>query len=526
MSIMLKGIISNEFNKVNDLVDQAKNQIKEVYLSDNKPWVVGYSGGKDSTVVCQLVFEALKDLPKEQLHKKVYVISSDTLVETPLIIQSINNTLSRMQEEALRLDIPLETHKVKPSPSQSFWANIIGRGYPSPNQSFRWCTDRMKIDPANEFIKDKVSKFGEVIMILGVRDSESATRANVMRSHTIEGKTLMRHSTLTNAFVFAPIRDFDLDDVWNYLLNNQSPWGDDNNELYQLYRDSNSNECPLVVDQSIKQSAGSCGNSRFGCWVCTVVSEDKALQGFINTGSYWLNDLRSFRDWLADIRDDRTLRMKHRMNGQIYFKKRKIEIKDKKKYVVIPKKGRRNEDLFIPIENFTIVRKGNLKEYIQNNNMDLSASKDDKLLIVLEPGRYAQLGLGPYTFEARKLILEELLKLQKKIKNPDNPNYEVITEEELKEIRRIWREQGEIKDNLPEIYRNIVGNDLDWEYDDQPLFDNDQLSDLEYLCQSLDIDFKLIKKLITLEKNYSGYKIRRGIGNELIKLLKQDYLHL
>ena len=112
--------------------------------SDDSPWVVGYSGGKDSTVVVQLVFEALKELPPEKLHKKIYVISSDTLVETPLIIQSINQTLRKVQEKALELGLPIETHKVKPVVEQSFWYNIIGKGYPSPNQQFRWCTDRLK----------------------------------------------------------------------------------------------------------------------------------------------------------------------------------------------------------------------------------------------------------------------------------------------------------------------------------------------------------------------------------------------
>jgi DNA sulfur modification protein DndC len=172
------------------------------------------------------------------------------------------------------------------------------------------------------------------------------------------------------------------------------------------------------------------------------------------------------------------------------------------------------------------VRKNSLKGFITKEEIDLSAPKDDKLLIVLSPGRYAQLGLGPFTMEARKSILKELLELQKKIKNPNNPKYEVITEEELKEIRKIWRENGEMEDSVPNLYREIIGKDLDWNFDDQPLFDNDQLSDLEDLCQKLNIDFKLIKKLITLEKNYAGYTIRRGIGNELVKLLRQDYLHL
>ncbi|WP_283657672.1 DNA phosphorothioation system sulfurtransferase DndC [Paenibacillus sp. RC343] len=287
----------NIFNTGSKFIE-AKELVKEVYLADERPWVVGFSGGKDSTAVVQLVFQALSELDTSSLSKKVYVISSDTQVETPLIINKITRTLGRIQSKALELGLPIETQKVRPKVEQTFWSSIIGKGYPTPRQKFRWCTDRLKIDPANRFILDKVDQFGEVIMLLGVRDSESSTRAAVMQSHTIEGKKLMRHSTLRNAFVFAPIRAFSLDDVWEFLLQYESPWGDDNNELLQLYQDSSS-ECPLVVDKQVKESAGSCGNSRFGCWTCTVVNEDKALSGFINSGVDWLRPLYEFRNFFG-----------------------------------------------------------------------------------------------------------------------------------------------------------------------------------------------------------------------------------
>ncbi len=140
----MNSVISDLFNNQMSLVDQAKEQIKEAYKSDDRPWVVGYSGGKDSTVVVQLVFEALSEMPKEELTKKYYVISSDTLIETPLIINSINQTLRRVQEAAIKKGLPIETHKVKPIIQNSFWVNLIGKGYPTPNQTFRWCTDRLK----------------------------------------------------------------------------------------------------------------------------------------------------------------------------------------------------------------------------------------------------------------------------------------------------------------------------------------------------------------------------------------------
>ena len=511
-------------SKNNKLIDDSKALIKQVYLEDHRPWVVGYSGGKDSTVVAQLVFESLSELPKESLHKKVYIISSDTMVETPLIIQSIDKTLYKIQSAALTQNLPIETHKVKPIIENTFWSLMIGRGYPAPNQKFRWCTDRLKIDPANHFIMDKVDAFGEAIMVLGVRENESQTRDHVLKSHTIEGKSLMRHSTLSNAYVFAPIKTFSLDDVWDYLLNNPSPWGDDNFDLHKLYQDS-AGECPLVVDKSIKESAGSCGNSRFGCWTCTVVSEDKALNGFIKSGSHWMRPLLEYRNYLADIRNDRNKRMKYRMNGQVYFKDITVIKIENIEHVVIPKKSRKGKEE-IPLSSYTVLKKDALKDYIFEQEIDLSASDDPMILIDLGDGRYGRLGVGPYTMEARKEMLTRLLEVQKNLKHPYDENFELITEAELRMIRRYWQADGDWDDHLPKIYRKIMGYDLDWEINDRPLFTQDQIFDLEQLCREFGVDFKMIKKLISLQKDFSGYKIRRGLMNEIEKILKQDYLHI
>lgn len=532
---MTQGFISSLFSNEQSIVDLAKEQIKVAYKEDTRPWVVGYSGGKDSTVVVQLVFEALLELDVTELTKKVYVISSDTLIETPLIINSINTTLTRIQDAALKAGLPIETHKVKPEPQNSFWVNLIGRGYPSPNQTFRWCTDRLKIEPANSFVMNKVSTFGEVIMVLGVREDESLSRGNSIREHTIEGQRFMRHSTLPNAYVYAPIRSFSLDDVWNYLLNSPSPWGDDNYELHRLYQDSSSGECPLVIDKSIKESAGSCGNSRFGCWVCTVVSEDKALSGFIQSGHDWMKPLLDFRNWLTTIRDDRTKRMKYRMNGQIYFRDVKIVEEQGEAFVFIPKKAGRAADK-IPFKNYDVVEKHELQDYIQQHKIDLSASEDQMILIKYEEEtlegdiieKYAQLGMGPYTMEARQEILTRLLAVQRTIVHPKDPTYELISVEEMKEIRRVWLKQGEWTDQVPQIYEKVYGSEqpIDWEKDDRPLLTNEQTSQLEILCQEFNVDIKVMRKLINIERDFAGYKFRRGLNEEIGKILRQDYLHL
>ena len=162
-------------------LDSRYEEIRSVYLADRRPWVIGYSGGKDSTTALQMIWYALLKLPRHQLTKPVYVIASDTLVETPKIVDYIDSSLKRMNDTAQRENLPFSAHKVKPVLENTFWVNLIGRGYPAPSKRFRWCTDRLKIDPANRFILEKVAEHGEVVMVLGVRKAESATRAQVKR---------------------------------------------------------------------------------------------------------------------------------------------------------------------------------------------------------------------------------------------------------------------------------------------------------------------------------------------------------
>ena len=513
----------------NTKIEASIEKIKRVYLADNRPWIIGYSGGKDSTATVHIIFKALLQLDPSQLKKQIYVISSDTLVETPAIINEIDINLYKIEIEAKKVGLPITSHKVRPQYDNSFWANIIGRGYPVPNQSFRWCTDRMKIEPANRFIKEVVSKHGEAIMVLGIRKGESNSRDRVIENHEVKNRDVMKHSTLSNAYVFAPIVDFSIDDVWNLLLNDQSPWGADNYNLYKLYTDSSSaSECPLVVDQDIKESAGSCGNSRFGCWVCTVVNEDKALNGFIGSGINWLIPLLEYRNWLASIRDDRTMRMKKRANGQIYFS----PIEEKDGNLIIPKKGKREKVVINQdgIDNFNeqwnvFNTKQTAINFIKKNKIDLSGSDDPKIIIKTKEG-YAQLGLGPYTYEVRIEMLRRLLLTEKKLNDKYNAVHKLIKREELLEISRLWLEQGFWDNEVSKIYEEVYGEDLELVSDDIKMLSEKDLDILKEICERNKVDFDLVKKILFLEKNSVGLTRRDLTQKDITRLLNQDYIHL
>lgn len=286
--------------------------MREAYLGDTRPWIVGFSGGKDSTMVLQFVYYMLANLPPADRHKQVYVLASDTRVETPAISGRIRRELDSLAAAAERDKLPISTQIVYPKLNDTFWVSLIGRGYPSPTALFRWCTDRLKIRPISEFIRNVVSGSGSVVVVLGARREESATRAQAMRARVIENQRYRPHSDLPNAWVYTPIEEVTTNDVWLYLLQASSPWGGDNRGLVTLYRRAAGGECPLVIDKSTP----SCGRSRFGCWTCTVVESDRSMQALVELGEEQLEPLLELRDYLRHVRDAPGARQDTRRNGR------------------------------------------------------------------------------------------------------------------------------------------------------------------------------------------------------------------
>lgn len=519
--------------KQEELVKSAKEDIEEVYYMNDLPWVIGYSGGKDSTCTTQIIIDTLLQLHNEgkELNKHVYIISSDTLVETPMIVGTIHNTINNINNLASQNNLPISAHIIQPTMDNTFWVNLIGRGYPCPNQTFRWCTDRMKINPANDFIKNIVDKYGEAVMILGVREGESQSRDRVLDNHTIKGKKLMRHTTMANAYVFAPIRSFEIKNVWDYLLNNPSPWGSNNQELFNLYKES-AEDCPLIIDAETKQHT-TCGNSRFGCWVCTVVSKDKSLTSFIEKGETWLTPLLEYRNWLYSIRDNESMRMRRRNDGSIYFSK--VIMKDENT-IIIPQKGERKKIFIIKVEDkwidndniewhiFEGAQSEDLaKKYISANNVNLSDGSNPHILIKRINDEVAQLGAGPFTIEARKEMLKKLLELQNVIGN----RYELIKNEELLQIRKQWFKQGIWDDMVASIYYEVNQKELENVVtDDIKLFDKKDMDLLANITEKYGINLELLQDIFTLEKQYMGYNNRMEVNKKLRKILSQEFIHV
>ncbi|AMQ44200.1 hypothetical protein AMS64_18485 [Aeromonas veronii] len=454
-------------------------EVQRIYCADKRPWVIGYSGGKDSSAVLTLIYLALLGLPPEMRHKDVFVVSSDTLVETPVVVDLIIRTMEQIEKGAKRDKLPITSHPVVPKTHETFWVNLLGKGYPAPTRSFRWCTERMKINPVSDFIKDKVSQFEEVIVVLGSRSSESASRAQVIAKHKIDGSRLARHTTLANAFIYTPIDTWDVEDVWKLLRGAfkyasddveewENPWGGNNRPLWTLYMDSSGQgECPLVIDDSTP----SCGNSRFGCWTCTVVTKDRAMESLIQNGEDWMLPLLKFRNQLAlttDPAQKDTYRNYKRRTGKVSY------------------------------------------QYAKEGE-DISAERKHVP--------------GPYWLKYRKEWIQELLEMERDL-NLSGHTITLITKPELHAIRQEWLtdpNEPDWNDSLPAIYREVYGQDLDWLIDDQSRFNASDAELLAQITQNYEVEPEMVMKLIELEISLEGLSRRQGVFDKIGSILKQDW---
>lgn len=345
--------------------------------------------------------------------------------------------------------------------------NLIGRGYPAPRPKFRWCTERMKIKPANHFINSVVQTHGEAIVVLGTRKAESAARAQVLnrleKQSIREG--LRPHTMMPNSYVYSPIEDWTNDDVWTLLGMVENPWGHSNGDLLELYRGANPDrECPVVVEEGTP----SCGDSRFGCWVCTLVEKDKSMSAMIQNDEdkKWMAPLLAIRDDLIprDAEghpDDRHLRDFRRMNGNVQFA------------------GER----YIP---------------------------------------------GPYTQKVRETWLRRVLEAQVDIQK-NGPahvdNLELISMDELRAIRKIWvNDKHEIEDLLPRLYESIIGEKFpDNTFTEELPLGHDEVEILKNICGEDELHFHLVRELLSIELQHRHMAKRTGLFPALEKAIGKNF---
>jgi DNA sulfur modification protein DndC len=447
------------------------DEIRALYQADDIPWIIGYSGGKDSTATLQLIWGAILDLPPENRKKPIHVISTDTLVENPIVAAWVNTSLKTMKSSANFQKLPIIPRLLRPKLDDSFWVNLIGRGYPAPRPRFRWCTERLKIRPSNDFISQIVTDNGEAILCLGVRREESIARARVIEKHSkyrVRDR-LSPSATLPGCLIYAPVESWTSDDIWFFLNNANNPWGVSNKELMGMYAGASADgECPLVLDESTP----SCGDSRFGCWVCTLVEKDKSMTAMIQNDAEkeWLMPLLDLRNALdprgrainADESSDHHLRDFRRMSGAVQ---------------------------------------------IMTNGHPVP---------------------GPYTQAARETWLAKLLSAQSHIRKcgpPDVQTIELISLNELQEIRRIWViDKHELEDTLPRIYQETTGETYPGcSLDDNLVLGESEMNKLFEICGDDRLHYELTRELLSITRQQRSMGRRAGLFEQLEKTFKKHF---
>ena len=449
-----------------DTINGLMNTIQNLYLCDDIPWVIGYSGGKDSTATLQLVWLALAALPREQVNKTVHIINTDTMVESPVISKWVQTSLKRMDEAAVEQGLPFVTHRLTPAMDNTFWVNFLGRGYPFPRKKLRWCTDRLKIQPVNTFVRDQIAEHGEIIMVIGTRKAESARRAKTMAYYEKKRvrELLSPNQAMVNELVFSPLEDWNDNDVWVFLMQYQNPWGYSNKELLTLYKGATAdNECPMMVEKGLP----SCGKSRFGCWVCTMVEKDKSMEAMISNDDEkaWMSVLLEFRNKFGDEEHDRERRSFRKMAGFLQGSYKQLHHGPYKKEI----------------------REEWLKDLLEIQK-DINEN-------------------GPEEFQ----------------------NLELITIPELRIIRRIWvKEKHEFEDTLPRIYEEVFEKEFDDpEWIAPEAFQSDEWEILKSVVNELypdeELAFEMAYSLIDIENHSNSLNQRKGVTDSLEACIKKTF---
>ena len=230
----MKQLPNRILSIIEELIDQYQEDDRY-----NRPWIIGFSGGKDSTVLLTLVWLALLKIREENptatfFKRQIYVVCNDTMVENPVIEEYVSNVLLTIQKAAKEQQLLITVKTTTPQIEDTFWCCVIGKGYPAPNNLFRFCTEKMKIKPTSNFITKQVTADGEAIILIGTRLTESQQRAKSIKKHDIKGHRLSKHPLNPNTYTYAPIKELMVEEVWWIINAIRSPWSFDNQILFKI----------------------------------------------------------------------------------------------------------------------------------------------------------------------------------------------------------------------------------------------------------------------------------------------------
>lgn len=265
--------------------------------ADHDHWGIAWSGGKDSSATLTLIMWLL-DSGKVPRPKTLTVFYADTRQELPPLAIAAKQIMDELEERGIRVEV------VTAPMDKRFMVYILGRGVPPPNNNtLRWCTRQIKIDPMEQALRDRLDQLdGQILMITGVRQGESAIRdRRIEMSCSKDGAECGQgwyQQVLPNAkglrgrlATLAPLLHWRVCHVWEWLRHwaPQAEFGDwSTATIADAYGGDEAEEV----------------NARTGCIGCPLASEDKALDTILlNPHWAYLAPLKGIKSLWRELRE-------------------------------------------------------------------------------------------------------------------------------------------------------------------------------------------------------------------------------
>lgn len=401
-------------------IEESKKVIKRMYLdkSDDRPWAVAYSGGKDSTAVAGLVVSVIESLPKEDRWRNVHFRMADTQMENPLVHEHMVEQHDLINKYAKEKDLPIDVKVVSRPVNDSYFVLTLGRGYPLPlnNGQGRWCTDRLKIKPSANALKEINPSY----ILTGVRHAESAARSKSIDKNSLE-EFIGVHNTLKETKTLNPIIYWSIEDVWKFLMWEGLSWGS-TMSVRTIYKDA-TGECGFSNPTSEKHAQVEVCGARHGCWNCPVVLKDKSTEKMSEKHS-WLEPYTEWRKLQLIIYG--------------YYKPDKKEGMSRKERSEQLKKANDFNDKIKLVTKAGYGRKGKKR------------MKD---------------GQGTLTYEARKFLYDKLLETELKVNElrlqQGLTPTQTLTQEEKDLIHKLWEHDKTVDTHVYTNQLNLTLKDIE-----------------------------------------------------------------
>ncbi len=275
-----------------DLTVQSMN----AHAAHHDHWCIAWSGGKDSSATLTLICWLL-DAGKIKKPKSLTVFYADTRMELPPLAIAAAQIMDDLRERGIDVQV------VRAPMDKRFYVYIFGRGVPPPNNNtLRWCTRQIKVDPMVDAVEKMLGVAGNALMITGVRQGESAIRdQRIEMSCSKDGAECGQgwyQQVLPNSkgvrgriATLAPLLHWRVCHVWEWLKH----WAP--TEEFGDWSTS------MIADAYGGDEAEEI-NARTGCIGCPLAQEEKALETVLaNPRWQHLSPLRSLKPLFRELRE-------------------------------------------------------------------------------------------------------------------------------------------------------------------------------------------------------------------------------